>query len=75
MNKFYILNNKIVFLGILLAHAVSAALKTRPKFKIATTSTTTTTTTTEESHVEENDEVNSEVYAKDHHVQNNSQND
>jgi len=71
MNKFYILNNKIIFfffLGILLVHAVSAALKTRPKFKIATTSTTTTTTTTEESHVEENDEVNSEVYEKDHHV-------
>ncbi|XP_014484082.1 PREDICTED: zinc finger CCCH domain-containing protein 13 [Dinoponera quadriceps] len=34
--------------GILLVHAVSAALKTRPKFKIATTSTTTTSRTTEE---------------------------
>ncbi|XP_018399691.1 PREDICTED: zinc finger CCCH domain-containing protein 13 [Cyphomyrmex costatus] len=50
--------------GILLAHAVSAALKTRPKFKIATTSTTTTTTsTTEEPQVEENDQANSEVCA------------
>ncbi|KAL6262402.1 hypothetical protein P5V15_007489 [Pogonomyrmex californicus] len=49
---------------MLLAHAVSAALKTRPKFKIATTSTTTTTTTTtttEEPHVEENDQANSET--------------
>ncbi|GAB1862539.1 Chitin-binding type-2 domain-containing protein [Camponotus japonicus] len=45
--------------GILLAHAVSAALKTRPKFKIATTSTTTTTT--EEPHVEENENANSET--------------
>ncbi|XP_029670581.1 uncharacterized protein DDB_G0284459 [Formica exsecta] len=47
--------------GILLVHAVSAALKTRPKFKIATTSTTTTTTTTEEPHVEENENANSET--------------
>ncbi|XP_070166350.1 uncharacterized protein DDB_G0283697 isoform X2 [Polyergus mexicanus] len=47
--------------GIFLAHAVSAALKARPKFKIATTSTTTTTTTTEEPHVEENENANSET--------------
>lgn len=50
-----------IFVGILLAHVVSAALKARPKFKIATTSTTTTTTTTEEPHVEENENANSEV--------------
>lgn len=49
-----------VFSGILLAHAVSAALKARPKFKIATTSTTTTSTT-EEAHVEESDGAYSEV--------------
>lgn len=65
----YILNNEIALLcvlGILLAHAVSAALKARPKFKIATTSTTTTTTsTTEEPHVEENDQANSEVRKED----------
>ncbi|XP_018046934.1 PREDICTED: zinc finger CCCH domain-containing protein 13 [Atta colombica] len=47
--------------GILLAHAVSAALKTRPKFKIATTSTTTTTSTTEVPQEEENDQANSET--------------
>ncbi|XP_034180141.2 uncharacterized protein LOC117604314 isoform X1 [Osmia lignaria lignaria] len=48
--------------GILLADAVSAALKaTRPKFKIATTSTTTTTSTTEESHVRENENEDAEV--------------
>ncbi|EZA50734.1 hypothetical protein DMN91_001400 [Ooceraea biroi] len=47
--------------GILLAHAVSAALKARPKFKIATTSTTTTTTTTEEPRTEENDNGSSET--------------
>nr|XP_003702917.1 PREDICTED: zinc finger CCCH domain-containing protein 13 [Megachile rotundata]XP_012139531.1 PREDICTED: zinc finger CCCH domain-containing protein 13 [Megachile rotundata] len=47
--------------GILLANAVSAALKaTRPKFKIATTSTTTTSTT-EESHARENENEDTEV--------------
>ncbi|XP_032683593.1 uncharacterized protein DDB_G0284459 [Odontomachus brunneus] len=45
--------------GILLVHAVSAALKTRPKFKIATTSTSTTTT--EEPHAEENENAGSET--------------
>nr|XP_012230843.1 PREDICTED: zinc finger CCCH domain-containing protein 13 [Linepithema humile]XP_012230844.1 PREDICTED: zinc finger CCCH domain-containing protein 13 [Linepithema humile] len=45
--------------GILLVHAVSAALKTRPKFKIATS--TTTTTTTEEPQVEENENAGSET--------------
>lgn len=49
------------FAGILLVHAVSAALKTRPKFKIATTSTTTTSTTTEEPHAGENENASSEV--------------
>ena len=48
--------------GILLANAVSAALKaTRPKFKIATTSTTSTTSTTEESHVGENGNEDAET--------------
>jgi len=58
-------DNEIIrshILGILLAHAVTAALKARPKFKIATTSTTTTTTTTtEELAAEENDNAGSEV--------------
>ena len=43
-----------------MVHAVSAALKARPKFKIATSSTTTTTTT-DEPHVEENEDAGSEV--------------
>lgn len=71
INGSYVLNNETALLrvlGILLAHAVSAALKTRPKFKIATTSTTTTTTTTEEPHVEENDHANSEVREKECYV-------
>ncbi|XP_043262426.1 zinc finger CCCH domain-containing protein 13-like isoform X2 [Colletes gigas] len=50
--------------GIVLANAVSAAVKaTRPKFKIATTSTTTSTTTTEESHVHENENEDAESTA------------